>query len=34
MFYANSILGGFLFAVGFFLAQVVVRALFHTAICG
>lgn len=34
MIYANSIIGGFLFALGFFLAQVLVQALFHTAICG
>jgi hypothetical protein len=33
MFYANSILGGFLFALGFFLANVLVQALFHKAIC-
>lgn len=33
MVYVQSILGGFLFAVGFFLATVLVRALFHTSIC-
>lgn len=34
MFYANSVLGGFLFAFGFFLAQVLIMALFHARICG
>ena len=34
MLYVNSILGGFLFALGFFIAQVLVKALFHTPICG
>ena len=34
MTYVNSILGGFLFAIGFFIAQVLVQALFHKAICG
>ena len=34
MVYVNNILGGFLFAIGFFLAKVLVGALFHTGICG
>ncbi len=34
MIYVNNILGGFLFAIGFFLANVLVHALFHQAIVG
>ena len=34
MTYVNSILAGFLFAIGFFLANVLVQALFHKAIVG
>lgn len=33
MLYLNNLLGGFLFAIGFFIASVVVKALFHTGIC-
>jgi hypothetical protein len=33
MSYVTSILGGFLFAIGFFLAQVLIGALFHARIC-
>lgn len=32
--YVNSILYGFLFAIGFFFAQVLIGALFHSKICG
>jgi len=34
MTYLTGVLGGFCFAVGFFLCQVLVQALFHTRICG
>lgn len=36
MIYVNSVLGGFLFAIGFFIANVLVlvKALFHTSIIG
>ncbi len=32
--YLNNALFGFLFAIGFFLAQVILKALFHTGVCG
>ncbi len=34
MIYANNMLFGFLFALGFFLCQVLIQALFHVRICG
>ncbi len=34
MIYAQNIIGGFLFAVGFFVANVLVHALFHQGIVG
>lgn len=34
MNYVGNALFGFLFAIGFFLAKVLIGALFHTSICG
>ncbi len=34
MVYFNNIIGGFLFSLGFFIAAVLVRALFHVGLCG
>lgn len=34
MIYLNNVLGGFLFSIGFFIATVLVKALFHTGLCG
>lgn len=34
MVYANNLLFGFLFGLGLFVATVLVKALFHTGICG
>jgi hypothetical protein len=34
MNYLGNLIFGFLFAIGFFLAQVLVTAVFHARICG